>query len=75
MKYSIAIMLKSGINDPQGLVVQSALDNLGYNNNSVRVGKVIELESNEPFEKVKEMAEKLLSNPVTEDFGIAVSEV
>lgn len=71
----IETKLKDGILDPQGKAVKTGLESLGYNNvNSVFVGKYMEIVLNdidkkEDVEKmVEEMCEKLLANPVIEDY-------
>ena len=56
---------------PQGQTVERALPALGFSGAShVRVGRLVELEVEDPSQ-VGEMCEKLLANPVTEDFEIA----
>jgi phosphoribosylformylglycinamidine synthase len=70
----IYIALKPTVNDPQGLTIKGALHTLGFQNvNSVRAGKYIEIEVNEDDlakakEQVQEMCQKLLANPVIENF-------
>ena len=70
MKARVTIMLKDGVLDPQGEAIKQALTSLEYNKvNSVRQGKVIDLELNESSEEVaidniQEMCEKLLANTV-----------
>ena len=52
MKARVTIMLKDGVLDPQGEAIKQALTSLEYNNvNSVRQGKVIDLELNESSEE------------------------
>ena len=76
MKARVTIMLKDGVLDPQGEAIKQALTSLEYNNvNSVRQGKVIDLELNESSEKasidsIQEMCEKLLANTVIENYEI-----
>ncbi len=76
MKARVTIMLKDGVLDPQGEAIKQALTSLEYNNvNSVRQGKVIDLELNESSEEaaidsIQEMCEKLLANTVIEDYEI-----
>jgi phosphoribosylformylglycinamidine synthase PurS subunit len=76
MKARVTIMLKDGVLDPQGEAIKQALTSLEYNNvNSVRQGKVIDLELNESSEEaaidnIKEMCEKLLANTVIENYEI-----
>ena len=76
MKARVTIMLKDGVLDPQGEAIKQALTSLEYNNvNSVRQGKVIDLELNERSEEtaidsIQEMCEKLLANTVIENYEI-----
>ena len=73
--------LKPGLSDPQGKAVEAALPALGWTNVSgVRVGKHIALDVEAPTTRptaraqVEEMARRLLSNPVIEDFRILEAE-
>ena len=74
-------MLKPLVNDPQGLAVAGGLRDLGYDNvQSVRVGKRIEVTLEAPDAAAaetaaREMCERLLANPVIEDFELDVAEV
>ena len=76
MKARVTIMLKDGVLDPQGEAIKQALTSLEHNNvNSVRQGKVIDLELNESSEEaaidnIQEMCEKLLTNTVIENYEI-----
>ena len=76
MKARVTIMLKDGVLDPQGEAIKQALTSLEYNNvNSVRQGKVIDLELNESsqeaaIDSIQEMCEKLLANTVIENYEI-----
>jgi phosphoribosylformylglycinamidine synthase subunit PurS len=72
----VDVMLKPEILDPQGKAVQGALPRLGFEGISdVRQGKRFELEVDGELDEkrlaqVHEIAEKLLSNPVIEDFTV-----
>jgi phosphoribosylformylglycinamidine synthase subunit PurS len=72
----VVVTLKPVVNDPQGLVVQSGLRQLGFGSvDHVRVGKYIELtvdadDETTAREQVTQMCEKLLRNPVIEDYDI-----
>ncbi len=74
------MMLKPVVNDPQGLAVESGLRQLGYGGVSqVRVGKYIELalvadDEMDARTKIEEMCDKLLANPVIEDYAYVVDE-
>ena len=69
----VDVMLKPEILDPQGQAVANALPRLGISDvSSVRIGRRIEIEftgAADP-ERVREIADKLLANPVIEDFTI-----
>lgn len=77
-KAKVVVTLKPSLLDAQGRVVQNALYNLGYHEvQAVRIGKYIELEldlSEAPAERVREMCDKLLANPVIEDYHVEVVE-
>ena len=76
MKLRVLVTPKPGVLDPEGRAVQSALADLGYDLVSdVRTGKVIELElatddAAHARALVVEMCEKLLANPVIEQYQI-----
>ncbi len=78
MRVTVSITRRPDIADPQGTTVARALRDLGYQNvDSVRVDKSITLEvdGDDPaaFEaEVSTMCERLLANPVMEDFDIQV---
>ncbi len=72
-KYEIFVTYKTGIFDPPGATAERALANLGYGEvKSVRIGKYIRMEvaDGTPEAKVAEMCDKLLANPVIEDYRI-----
>jgi phosphoribosylformylglycinamidine synthase subunit PurS len=71
----VDVMLKPEILDPQGQAVAGALPRLGVAAvTSVRVGRRIEIEfAGEPdLEQARQIADKLLANPVIEDFTVRV---
>jgi phosphoribosylformylglycinamidine synthase len=74
--FEVLVSLKPGLLDPQGKAVEGALPALGWTNVSgVRVGTHIQLRVEAETEaaareQVEEMARRLLSNPVIEDFRI-----
>ncbi|HLU32535.1 MAG TPA: phosphoribosylformylglycinamidine synthase subunit PurS [Natronosporangium sp.] len=71
----VDVMLKPEILDPQGQAVANALPRLGVDAvSSVRVGRRIELEFDGPpdLTKVNELADRLLANPVIEDYTVTV---
>ena len=64
------IRSKAGILDPQGVAVERALPALGFAGVSdVHVGRLVELEL-EDSSRLREMCEKLLANPLVEDYEI-----
>ena len=72
MKARVLIRPKEGILDPQGQAVERALPALGFEGVSdVRVGRLVELEV-EDADRVGEMCERLLSNPLIEDYEVTV---
>lgn len=74
MKARIHVTLKPDILDPQGKAIEHALEALGFKSASnVRVGKYMELDLHEKERAkaeadVKAMCEKLLANPIIEDY-------
>ena len=69
-KARVLIRPKEGILDPQGKAVERALPALGFEGiGHVRVGRVVELEIDQP-EALAELCEKLLANPLIEDYEI-----
>lgn len=74
MKAKIFIRLKEGVLDVQGQVVLRALRNLGFDEvEKVRVGKLIEMElSNGNEGRIRDMCERMLANPVVEDYEIVI---
>ena len=76
MKISVIITLKKDVLDPQGKVIQQALDGMGFNDvNEVRQGKYFEIDTKETDpqkakNKIEEMCKKLLANLVIENYKI-----
>lgn len=76
--YRIAVQIvpRAGLLDPQGNTITGALHSLGFKHvRSVHVGRHIVVETEAPDAlqaetSVQQMCEKLLANPVTEDFEI-----
>jgi phosphoribosylformylglycinamidine synthase len=74
----VLVKPRPGLLDPQGKAIHHALHSLGWTGvEEVRVGKVLyldlEAESEEAAHETAEaMCRKLLANPVTEDFEVAV---
>ena len=70
-RYEIFVTYKKGIFDPPGATARRALLNLGYQGvGDVKIGKYVQLEADAPLETVREMCDRLLANPVIEDYRI-----
>ena len=76
-KINIIVRLKAGVLDPEGKTVKHALHSLDFGEVAgVRVGKFIELEVDETGgranveARIQAMCDKLLANPVIEDYEI-----
>ncbi|MCK5505906.1 MAG: phosphoribosylformylglycinamidine synthase subunit PurS [Thermodesulfovibrionia bacterium] len=79
MKAKVYVTFKEGILDPQGKAVQHSLETIGFGEVlNVRQGKLFEvalddgLTKDDAEKKVTEMAEKLLANPVMENFEVVI---
>ena len=74
VKAKVLIRPKEGILDPQGKAVERALPALGFDGiHDVRVGRLVELEVDDPA-KLDALSEKLLANPLIEDYEIVLDE-
>ncbi|HSD25154.1 MAG TPA: phosphoribosylformylglycinamidine synthase subunit PurS [Solirubrobacterales bacterium] len=74
MKAKVLIRPKQGILDPQGKAVERALPALGFEGiHDVRVGRLVELEVDDPA-KLDSLSEKLLANPLIEDYEIVLDD-
>jgi phosphoribosylformylglycinamidine synthase len=70
MRARVLVRPKAGILDPQGQAVERALPALGFRGvSNVHIGRLIELEVDEP-DRLPEMCERLLANPLIEDYEI-----
>lgn len=80
-KAIIYITLKPTVLDPQGQAVKHSLSALGYEGvKDVRIGKFMEIllegkSIEEAKDKVKEMCDRFLANPVIEDFHFEVEQL
>jgi phosphoribosylformylglycinamidine synthase len=80
VRVRIDVRLKPAVLDPQGAAVGDGLKRLGFEEvSAVRVGKVIELDlggegldDDTARERISVMCEKLLANPVIEDYEITL---
>ena len=77
----VYVIMKPGVLDPQGKAVKSALDSLGFEGlKDVRVGKYFaikldDISKEKAMEQLKGMCEKLLANPVIEDYKIEILDI
>lgn len=75
-RVKVTVTLKPSLLDAQGKVVQGALQQLGYDGvEQVRIGKYVELVLSDDADldnQVKEMCDRLLANPVIEDYQFEV---
>jgi phosphoribosylformylglycinamidine synthase len=68
----VLIRPKAGILDPQGVAVERALPALGFKGvGNVHVGRLVELDVEDPAQ-LGPMCEKLLANPLVEDYEIVL---
>ncbi|RUM91693.1 MAG: phosphoribosylformylglycinamidine synthase [Thermovibrio sp.] len=75
------ISYRQGVLDPQGVAVEKAAHQLGFERvRNVRVGKFITMEieasnGDEVKKEIEEMAKKFLVNPVIEEYSYEIEEV
>lgn len=76
MKTTVTVELKPAVLDPQGKAIQHSLETLGFAGvEDVRVGKLFRITfkdegtAEERDQQIKQMCEKLLANPVVENFS------
>jgi phosphoribosylformylglycinamidine synthase subunit PurS len=74
LRARVLIRPKEGILDPQGQAVEQALPALGFEGvRNVHVGRLIELDV-EDEAQLPEMCERLLANPLIEDYEVVAAE-
>jgi len=74
-KATVYVRLKDGVLDPQGVTIQRAILNMGYDMvSSVKSGRFFELEidteDGDVEARINEICGKLLANPVIENFQV-----
>jgi phosphoribosylformylglycinamidine synthase len=75
MRARVLVRPKEGILDPQGQAVERALAALGFSGvSNVRVGRLIELDVEDPSQ-LPEMCERLLANPLIEEYEVVTDQV
>jgi phosphoribosylformylglycinamidine synthase len=78
MRVKIFVSLKNGVLDPHGKAIERSLHTLGYGEvQDVRAGKFLEIQLEAPSRgtaeaRVREMCDKLLANPVIEDYRVEI---
>ena len=78
VKGTVRVHFKDGVLDPQGKTIQTALLQMGYDwVSGVRTGRLFEIEmdiddESAARERLREISEKLLANPVIESFHVEV---
>ncbi|WP_099224932.1 phosphoribosylformylglycinamidine synthase subunit PurS [Listeria costaricensis] len=75
----VYVTLKKSVLDPQGVAVKDAAQSLGYSEiQDVRIGKYMELQvaksERDIHEVLNELCDKLLTNPVMEDYRYEIEE-
>jgi phosphoribosylformylglycinamidine synthase len=76
----VFVTLKPSVFDPQGNTIAEALHSMGYHAvRNVRQGKYFELDvaassADEARAMVREVADRLLANPVIESYRVEVAE-
>jgi phosphoribosylformylglycinamidine synthase PurS subunit len=79
-QFQVTVYLKEGLADPQGKAIEDAAPTMGWTGVSeVRVGKhitfTVDAESPDAARRIaREMAERLLTNPVIEEFWLTSEE-
>jgi len=78
MKVTVLVRPRDGIRDPQGEAVRRSLAGLGYPAADVRAGKLFDLQVDAGDEEsarriAAEIAEKVLSNPLIEQYQVEVA--
>jgi phosphoribosylformylglycinamidine synthase subunit PurS len=79
-QFQVTVHLREGLADPQGKAIEDAAPTMGWEGvSNVRVGKAItftvDAETSEAARTIAgEMSERLLSNPVIEEFRVDEAE-
>ena len=78
-KIEITITLKKGMLNPEASTIEKSLELLGYEVNGVNTSEIIRFNmdsdnKDDVEEKVTDMCERLLCNPVIHDYKIEISE-
>ena len=77
----VFVTLKPTVNDPPGITVMGAVQNLGFNSVvGVRIGTFLEIRlaetnRNKAEKLLEDMCQKLLANPVIEEYRYELKEL
>lgn len=73
MKFLVTVLPKDEVADPQGETILEAARGLGFGEvRSVRAGRAFVIETAAEDEgRVRDLADRLLANPVVESFSVA----
>ncbi|MDD2295002.1 MAG: phosphoribosylformylglycinamidine synthase subunit PurS [Methanosarcinaceae archaeon] len=76
---TVTIEQKQGMLDPEGTTVKRALEHLGYATESVKTAKLFEIlleaeSAGAAEQKVDEMCQKLIANPIVDNYTIEIEE-
>ena len=77
----VFVTLKPTVNDPPGITVMGAVQNLGFHSVvGVRIGKFLEIRlaetnRNKAEKLLEDMCQKLLANPVIEEYRYELKEL
>jgi phosphoribosylformylglycinamidine synthase subunit PurS len=79
VRATVLVRPKEGILDPQGEAVRRSLRKLGFDVESARIGRVVDLEvevngSGDVRSQVERMCAELLANPLIESYEIRLEE-
>jgi phosphoribosylformylglycinamidine synthase subunit PurS len=79
VRATVLVRPKEGILDPQGEAVRRSLRKLGFDVDSARVGRVVDLEVEvdgkvDARSQVERMCAELLANPLIESYEIRLEE-
>ena len=73
-RFDVFVTAKPGIHDPAGVAAAGTLADMGFGGlEKVSIGKYITIEGDVTAEQVAEMCDRLLVNPVIEDYRVEIS--
>ncbi len=79
MRATVLVRPKPGILDPQGQAVESSLRHLGFDVETARVGRLVDVDlvtddRAQALAELERMCEQLLANPLIESYAIELAE-